>query len=86
MRLYSVSLCSGIMPKTNLGHSNFRYVLLKKIISSEINAFEPDTLASLVVEHVGNLTGFLDDFNWRKDFWQFVRNKARVRSNSCSNW
>ena len=51
MRLYSVSSCSGIMPKTNVGHSNFR-----KIISSEITAFEPDTLASLLVEHVGNLT------------------------------
>ena len=44
---------------------------LKKIISSDITAFEPGTFASLLVEHVGNVTGFLGDFNWRKDFWQF---------------
>ena len=30
--------------------------------SSDITAFEPGTLASLLVEHVGNVTGFLDDF------------------------
>ena len=30
--------------------------------------------------------GFLDDFNRQKDFWQFFRHKARVRSNSCKNW
>ena len=29
---------------------------LKKIISSDITAFEPGTLASLLVEHVGNVT------------------------------
>ena len=46
---------------------------LKKLISSDITAFEPGTLASLLVEHVGNVTGFLDDFNRRKDFWQFFR-------------
>ena len=60
----------------------------QKIISSDITAFEPGTLASLLVEHVGSVIvycGFLDDFNRRKDFWQFFRNKARVRSNSCRN-
>ena len=35
--------------------SNF-LCYLKKIISSEITAFEPGTLASLLVEHVGNVT------------------------------
>ena len=58
----------------------------QKIISSDITAFEPGTLANLLVEHVGSVPGFLDDFNRRKDFWQFFRNKARVRSNSCRNW
>ena len=28
----------------------------KKIISSDMTAFEPGTLASLLVEHVGNVT------------------------------
>ena len=31
-------------------------MLFKKIISSDITAFEPGTLASLLVEHVGNVT------------------------------
>ena len=31
-------------------------------------------------------SGFLDDFNRRKDFDNFFRHKARVRSNSCRNW
>ena len=41
---------------TNVGHSNFR-CYLKKIIS-DITAFEPCTLslASLLVEHIGNVT------------------------------
>ena len=41
--------------QTNVGHSNFRCYFLK-IISSDITAFEPGTLASLLVEHVGNVT------------------------------
>ena len=48
------------MLKTNVGHSNFR-CYLKKIISSNITAFEPGTLASLLLAHVGSVTGFLDD-------------------------
>ena len=39
-----------------VGHSNFRCVMKKKIISSDITAFEQGTLASLMVEHVGNVT------------------------------
>ena len=42
------------------------------IISSDITAFEPGTLASLLIENVCNVTGFLDDFNRRKDFWEFL--------------
>ena len=43
--------------QTNVWHSNFRYVIYKKKIkSSDITAFEPGTLASLLVEHVGNVT------------------------------
>ena len=41
--------------QTNEGHSNFRCVIFKKS-SSDITAFEPGTLASLLVEHVGNVT------------------------------
>ena len=56
---------------TNVGNSNFRYVLFSKNISSDITAFEQGTLASLLVEHIGNVTGFLDDFNRWKEFWPF---------------
>ena len=58
----------------------------QKIISSDITAFEPGTLASLLVEHVDSVNVDLGDFNRRKDFWQFFRHKACVRSNSCRNW
>ena len=34
----------------------------------------------------GPCPGLLDDFNRRKDFWQFFHHKARVHSNSCRNW
>ena len=52
---------------------------LKKIIS-DITAFEPGTLAYLLVEHVSSVTV---DFN---TFLAIFCHKARVRSNSCRNW
>ena len=54
---------------------------LKKIISSDTTAFEQAHWQVLLVEHVDSVTGCLDDFNRRKDFWQFFRDKTRVRSN-----
>ena len=44
---------SGVL-HTNVGHSNFRCVIKKK--STDMTVFEPGTLASLLVEHVGNVT------------------------------
>ena len=41
--------------QTNVVHRNFRCVI-KKIISADMTAFKPGTLASLLVEHVGNVT------------------------------
>ena len=50
----TLSPVDGIMPQLDFFVCYRCY--LKKIKSSDITAFEPGTLASLLVEHVGNVT------------------------------
>ena len=60
----SIYNVNGIMPQLDFlvcyrrmsGTVILDMCYLKKIISSDITAFEPGTLASLLVEHVGNVT------------------------------
>ena len=59
----------AVLPRaTNVGHSNFMYVLFKKFISSDITAFKQTNWQVCWYNIVGSVTGFLDDFNRRKDF------------------